>query len=202
MFKRTISTIVIISVLSLTLYSCSENSINQPGAEPEGSIGAETENLNKKLINDLQVKELVAIGDKLIQIVIDREITQEELESAAVDKQIAAAELGMSGIEAEELLDHIKKLSNSLLIKYPELKEMVQKQIDKQCGSCRISQVISNWDKIRADQDQSNDRELLSKMSYTTYIVALVGCAVGSGGNALLYAICTYVVYCSYTGNC
>ncbi len=202
MFKRTISTIIIISVLSLIWYSCSENSINQPAAKPEGPTGVETDNLNKKLINDPQVKELVDICDELIQTVIDRKITREELESAALDKQIAAAELGMSGIESERLIDHIKELSNSLLMKYPELKEMVQKQMKERCESCQISQVISNWDKVRADQDQDSRRGLLSKMSYTTYIVALIGCAVGTGGNALFYAICAYVVYCSYTGKC
>ncbi|MCD6380258.1 hypothetical protein J7M07_07435 [bacterium] len=201
MFKRSISMIVIVSVLSLVWYSCSEDGINQPNSKSEGSISDETENLNEELLNDPQVKELEAIGNELIQIAIDREITQEELESAVKDEQIAAATLGMSRVESEKLLTHIKELGNSLLIKYPELKNMVQKRMKEDCEGCQTNEFINNWDKIRAHQGQDNGRELL-KMSYFTYIVALVGCYFASAGNILLYAICAYVVYCNYTGKC
>jgi hypothetical protein len=137
----------------------------------------------------------------LIQITIDRKITQEELKFAVRDKQLAADKLGMSKVESERLQDHISELANSLLMKYPELKKMVETQRDEQCGDCQIDQFINNWNKIRAQHDQDNGRELL-RMSYVTYIVALVACAVGSAGNVLFYAICSYVVYCSYTGKC
>ena len=201
MFKRSISMIVIVSVLSLIWYSCSEDGINQPGSKSESSISDETENLNEALSNDPQVKELETIGHELIQITIDLKITQEELKSAVRDKQLAADKLGMSKVESERLLDHIRELANSLLMKYPELKEMVEKQRDEQCEDCQIDQFINNWNKISAQQDQDNGRELL-RMSYFTYVVALAGCAVGSVGNVLLYAICAYVVFCSYTGKC
>ena len=201
MFKKCVSIIVILSILSFLYSSCSRDDIIQPKGNTDLNE-SDSESLQEELETAPEVKELLEIRTEMMDRALKRDITGKKLLDAymAKDEQKMVILLGYSDTEVEKYRNRLYYLSNSLCDRYPELRKMVAEKKGSFCATCEVEQFADKWDDYRMKYKAGILCAPAMKPAMCQIIpltIGLILCAV-SLPTVLLYLLCSYIVACSF----
>jgi hypothetical protein len=216
MFKKSVSIVLLASFLSCIVASCGDNTSTQPRerVRTAGDPGW----LERELSTAPEVRDLIEIRDEIVLRAVERGVTSEQLREAVSSGPRSNEVLGLSSLEAKEIQDRMVALIGSLCDRYTVLGDLVAREIsESMSGGCDLDRFVDAWDaysaRIRAelsssspgtDQSGAGDRFFAPaheplKCKWAQLTIGFAVCAVKSGGSLLVYAVCSYGVFC---GSC
>ncbi|MGD1049043.1 MAG: hypothetical protein ABR899_09890 [Candidatus Krumholzibacteriaceae bacterium] len=206
MFRRSISVVVLISLLSFLLYSCT--------GEQRSPVSDDPDRLETALSKASELQELIAIRDEIATRAIALNVTPDDIRAAGLDARRANELLGLTAEEAQARYERINTLVGSLYESYPQLKD-VQARATYECAVCDVEGVAAAWEHLSkvlapgagggvlagagAGQGLQAPARGPLKCKWTQLAVGFGLCAVKSGGSLLFYTACSYGVFC---GSC
>jgi len=193
MFRKSVSFMVLLPILSLLFSSCAGDDVTEP-ADGRGSAA--------------ELMELVAIRDEIALRALARNVTPQQVREAAGDARRSNELLGYSEVEARAINDRIAALVGALFEMYPAL-EGIEAHGASECEACDIERMAETWERysnaLAAEFGSSGELALEAparaplKCKMRQLVMGFGLCAMKSGGSLLFYSICSYGVFC---GSC
>lgn len=203
MTRRIICVTLIITFASFIYSSCQEGGgIGEARVADAAESAGGLESLGD-ICEAPEVFELESIRDRLAAAARNRGVCGEELIMIAGGRQKAASALGLEEREALAIAKRIEDLAASLIARYPGIERVARENGIDGCSSRCVESFSRMWDggwkEITAGHTGPGHIVAMSKIQYIKYILTLTLCAVGSGGNIILYLACAYLAYCHYS---
>jgi len=196
MSRRIISLFLLISFGLNIFTSCSNGDLNvQKPVKPELT-------LEERLEKDPDAKALMQIRDDIIQRGYSRGIKGYQIKAAYIANDVNELNklFAYSEEEVKELSSRIKALTQSLLTRYPELKEEFDRRRGEVCLDCDIDEITAKWDRGLMIYEgkilYSPEREPV-RCRWINLVIDLSFCLLMP--HPVLWAMCTYRAVC---GNC
>jgi len=209
MSRKGIPVLFVVSLLCLLVSACADTDAVRT-SDSAGPAPDDSEWLEGELEKSSEVRELVAIRDELAARAIERNVTPEQIREAGYDVERSNELLGLTEAERRARFERIDALLNSLYARYPALKDEAEREAASP-ETCGIECAASSWERyvnVLAVEPSADGSPALRaparaplKCNWKAVVTGIAACAVGSGGNATLYFICSYGVVCdSCTG--
>jgi hypothetical protein len=200
MFRKAISSFVLMAFLSMLFYSCSADRSMDP--EATSSSSGES-NLEETLNADVDVHELVDIEVRLVERALFTEVNSSQLRYALEtgDAEYIAALFGYSITELEEINDQVLGLCETIYERYPQLGELVEELKTNSCPSCDVEVFLEKWDTILANYSSGSAKSSCMEPAIChiePLVVGLIMCAYTLGATMVGYLACAYIIVCSF----
>jgi hypothetical protein len=207
MFRKSVSFMVLLPILSLLFYSCACDDVTEP-ADGRGSVADDSGRLEEDLRETGELAELIAIRDEIALRALARNVTPQEVREAAGDPRRSNELLGYCEVEAKAINDRIAALVGALFEMYPAL-EGIEAHGESECAACDIERMAETWERyskvLAAESGGSGELALEAparaplKCKMRQLVMGFGLCAMKSGGSLLFYSLCSYGVFC---GSC
>jgi hypothetical protein len=205
MSKKGIPVLFLVALLCLLASSCADNDV----ARTKSGVGPaadDSEWLEAELGESSELVELIAIRDEIAARAIARGVTAEQIREAGYDVARSNELLGFTEAERRARFERIDALINSLYARYPSLREAETREAAA-FETCDIECAASSWEryaKVLAVELSENGTPALRapargpmKCQMKQIFFGFALCAMRSGGNAILYGVCSYGVFCA-----
>ncbi len=213
MSRRIILPVILIAVLSLVFFSCSRDRAVEPrGAGeqvPDDTGMGNMAGLDRQLESSPEIRELIAVRDEIAGRALERRVTEEQVREAGLDAQKGNELLGLSDAEAAELWGRVNAALGSLYARFPELGGRLG-GTRAACGACDAEQFAIAWGGYvsrassigiaatgSAHGPEGAPARPPMKCKWAQLGVGFAMCAIKSGGSLLIYAICSFGVFCA-----
>jgi hypothetical protein len=205
MSKKGIPLLFVVSLLCLLASSCADRDAIRT-KDGVGPAADDSEWLEGELERSSELRELVAIRDELAARAIARNVTAEQIREAGYDVGRANELLGLTETERRARFDRIDALIRSLHSRYPALREAEAREAAA-AQTCDVECAAASWEryaKVLAVELSGEGAPTLRapakgpmKCKMRQIIIGFGLCSLRSGGNAILYAVCSYGVFCT-----
>jgi hypothetical protein len=158
--------------------------------------------LEEKLKDDPDLNELLGIREKVIQRGMSRGVKGSDIIAAYISNNLKELNrlFGYTEEEIEALNRRINMLTQSLLRKYPELKNELDKRSGQPCIECSIDEIAAKWDRelliYQGAISFAPEREPI-RCKWASLAIDLVFCSLLP--HPILVVLCGYKAVC---GNC
>ena len=199
MFRKSIAIVVLMSFLSFLLESCA--------GEDRSPVSGEADRLEDELSKASEVQELMAIRDEIASRAITMHVTADEIRAAGSDARKTNELLGLTDAEAQARFERIAALLRALHDRYPALGRL-EASASSGCEACDVDRIAASWEhysKVLAVEPDGNAGALKAparaplQCKMRQLVIGFGVCAARSGGSLLIYALCSYGVFC---GSC
>ena len=205
MSRKGIPVLFLASLLCLLVSACADHDA-APAKASVGPAADDSEWLEGEIEKSSELRELIAIRDEIAARAIARNVTPEQIREAGYDVARSNELLGITEAEGRARFERIDALVNSLYARYPALRE-VEARETAAFETCDIDCASSRWErysKVLAVELSVDGTPALRapardpmKCKMRQIVMGFALCAVRSGGNTLLYGICSYGVFCA-----
>ena len=210
MFRKVVSVVVVFSLLSLSFFSCSDETATRPEDSTEvRNVGLG--NPEVILSESQEVRELIDIRNEMIARALASGVSGTELADivSSNDEERFASVLGYSHDELSAIGLRIKELGISIRERYAEVRQTDRPPVPV-CVRCSFADMAENWNNLlmtnRASDFMLGDGEVMLPApdpsqkgvtcQWASYVATLVGCTVF--GSTPLYFACTIVALCQF----
>ncbi len=199
MFRKAVSSFVLVAFISMLFYSCTGDNTVNPG---QGSGGTGTD-LEEALNADADVTELIDIQLQLVGRALYGEVSSSQMRYALEndDPEYTAALFGYSASELENLEGRILQLCEAISERYPRIREQAEESSAAGCRPCDIETFLRDWDTVLERYSSDVSRSSCfdpARCQVIPLVTGLIMCAYTLGWTVIGYLACSYVVACSF----
>lgn len=202
MFRTCVTTLFLLSILVLSLWSCADEKATQPAI----GAGTDEDRLESELNAAPEVRELFAIRDELAARAIERGVTAQQIRETGSDPDAANALLGLTPDEGRARFARIDELVGALFERYPLLADMAGRDAFF-CEACDAEGAAAAWEHYSTVLPAvlGETGGLASgaparpplRCNMQQIVSGFAACALRSGGSGVVYLACSYGVFCS-----
>lgn len=147
MFRKVVSIVVVFSLLSLSFFSCSDETATRPEDLPEVR-NAGLGNPGVILSESQEVRDLIDIRNDMIARALASGVSGTELADivSSNDEERFASVLGYTEDEMNTVGDRIAALGTSLRNRFPQLQAMAD--YPSPCIACTFDNIAEKWDNL------------------------------------------------------
>jgi hypothetical protein len=203
--RKGIPLLFLASLLCLLAPACADRDANS-AKDGVGPAADESAWLDGEIEKSSELRELVAIRDEIAARAIARNVTPEQIREAGYDAARSNELLGITEAEGRAIFERIDALVNSLYARYPALRDIEAREAAA-FEACDVECAAMKWEryaKVLAIELSGDGSQALKapakgpmKCQMRQIVMGFALCAMRSGGNTVLYGICSYGVFCA-----